>query len=171
VLAKEAGEEKRFLILETNYKIYAYTCELYRGSWRDGVGDMDIELKRFGMIDLSGERGNGSVDGPAHVPRDCRETRRHAECYADGPIANELEIAILNLFVDIRIRYPNLVVGKLDRQNVKAAMEKGISAHQVGFPSERSAGGFPLPLVHVYLHLSKYNHYTVHHSVPRISRV
>lgn len=22
------GEEKRFLILETNYKIYAYTCEL-----------------------------------------------------------------------------------------------------------------------------------------------
>ncbi|RSH90861.1 RNA polymerase II transcription factor B 52 kDa subunit [Saitozyma podzolica] len=70
VLAKEAGEEKRFLILETNYKIYAYT-------------------------------------------------------------SNELEIAILNLFVDIRIRYPNLVVGKLDRQNVKAAMEKGISAHQI----------------------------------------
>lgn len=33
--------------------------------------------------------------------------------------------------MDIRIRYPNLVVGKLDRQNVKAAMEKGISAHQI----------------------------------------
>lgn len=46
-------------------------------------------------------------------------------------IANELEIAILNLFVDIRIRYPNLVVGKLDRQHVKAAMEKGISAAQI----------------------------------------
>lgn len=45
--------------------------------------------------------------------------------------ANELEIAILNLFVDIRIRYPNLVVGKLDRQHVKAAMEKGISARQI----------------------------------------
>ncbi|WVR06593.1 hypothetical protein IAU60_003625 [Kwoniella sp. DSM 27419] len=64
------ADEKRFLILETNYKIYAYT-------------------------------------------------------------SNELEIAILNLFVDIRIRYPNLVVGKLDRKNVKAAMEKGISAHQI----------------------------------------
>jgi len=37
----------------------------------------------------------------------------------------------LNLFVDIKIRYPNLVVGKLDRTHVKAAMEKGISAHQV----------------------------------------
>ena len=45
--------------------------------------------------------------------------------------ANELEIAILNLFVDIRIRYRNLVVGKLDRKNVKAAMEKGISAYQI----------------------------------------
>lgn len=33
--------------------------------------------------------------------------------------------------MDIKIRYPNLVVGKLDRQNVKAAMEKGISAHQI----------------------------------------
>ncbi|WWC62915.1 uncharacterized protein I303_105513 [Kwoniella dejecticola CBS 10117] len=64
------ADEKRFLILETNYKIYAYT-------------------------------------------------------------SNELEIAILNLFVDIRIRYPNLVVGKLDRKNVKSAMEKGISANQI----------------------------------------
>ena len=43
---------------------------------------------------------------------------------------NELEIAILNLFVDIKIRYKNMVVGKLDRKNVKAAMEKGISANQ-----------------------------------------
>ncbi|KAK8858851.1 hypothetical protein IAR55_003081 [Kwoniella newhampshirensis] len=66
----QSADEKRFLILETNYKIYAYT-------------------------------------------------------------SNELEIAILNLFVDIRIRYPNLVVGKLDRKNVKAAMEKGISAYQI----------------------------------------
>ncbi|KAK6907749.1 hypothetical protein I203_101750 [Kwoniella mangroviensis CBS 8507] len=66
----QEADEKRFLILETNYKIYAYT-------------------------------------------------------------SNELEIAILNLFVDIRIRYPNLVVGKLDRKNVKSAMEKGISANQI----------------------------------------
>jgi hypothetical protein len=66
----QSADDKRFLILETNYKIYAYT-------------------------------------------------------------SNELEIAILNLFVDIRIRYPNLVVGKLDRSHVKAAMDKGISAKQI----------------------------------------
>ncbi|KAL0240587.1 hypothetical protein I308_106385 [Cryptococcus tetragattii IND107] len=69
-IQSQSADDKRFLILETNYKIYAYT-------------------------------------------------------------SNELEIAILNLFVDIRIRYPNLVVGKLDRQHVKAAMEKGISARQI----------------------------------------
>ncbi|ORX37154.1 transcription factor Tfb2-domain-containing protein [Kockovaella imperatae] len=68
--ASQSADEKRFLVLETNYKIYAYT-------------------------------------------------------------SNELEIAILNLFVDIRIRYRNLVVGKLDRKNVKSAMEKGISAYQI----------------------------------------
>lgn len=66
----QSADDKRFLILETNYKIYAYT-------------------------------------------------------------SNELEIAILNLFVKIRIRYPNLVVGILDRAPVKAAMDKGISAYQI----------------------------------------
>lgn len=65
-----SADDKRFLILETNYRVYAYT-------------------------------------------------------------SNELEIAILNLFVNITIRYPNLVVGHLDRKHVKAAMDKGISAYQI----------------------------------------
>lgn len=46
-------------------------------------------------------------------------------------LANELQIAILNLFVDIRVRYPNLIVGKLERDTVKRAMEEGITASQV----------------------------------------
>lgn len=50
---------------------------------------------------------------------------------ADTWKANELEIAILNLFVDIRVRYPNLIVGKLERDTVKRAMEEGITASQV----------------------------------------
>jgi transcription initiation factor TFIIH subunit 4 len=47
--------------------------------------------------------------------------------------ANELQIAILNLFVDIRVRYPNLIVGKLERDTVKRAMEEGITASQVSY--------------------------------------
>ncbi|KAJ9100937.1 hypothetical protein QFC19_005333 [Naganishia cerealis] len=69
-MGSAADGGKGFLILETNYKIYAYT-------------------------------------------------------------SNELQIAILNLFVDIRVRYPNLIVGKLERDTVKRAMEEGITAGQV----------------------------------------
>ena len=47
--------------------------------------------------------------------------------------ANELEIAILNLFIDIRTRYPNLIVGRLERDTVKDAMKNGITAAQVRF--------------------------------------
>jgi transcription initiation factor TFIIH subunit 4 len=83
----QAADEKKFIILETNYKIYAYT--------------------------------GGSLSGRMWV------------CHVNVRAENELEIAILALFVDIRIRYKNLVVGKLDRANVKKAMEMGISAHQV----------------------------------------
>lgn len=46
--------------------------------------------------------------------------------------ANELEIAILNLFIEIRVRYPNMVIGRLARDNVKKAMDNGITASQVG---------------------------------------
>lgn len=90
-IQSQSADDKRFLILETNYKIYAYTCKLA------------IYLLLRAILAIVSDHG----------------------------AANELEIAILNLFVDIRIRYPNLVVGKLDRQHVKAAMEKGISARQI----------------------------------------
>ncbi|KAJ9099238.1 hypothetical protein QFC21_004118 [Naganishia friedmannii] len=69
-LGSQQDGDKGFLILETNYKVYAYT-------------------------------------------------------------SNELQIAILNLFVDIRVRYPNLIVGKLERDTVKRAMEEGITASQI----------------------------------------
>lgn len=54
-----------------------------------------------------------------------------------GLPANELEIAILNLFIDIKVRYPNLIVGKLERETVKRAMDEGITAQQVRTWSSR----------------------------------
>jgi hypothetical protein len=80
--------DKRFLILETNYKVYAYTC------------------------------------------------RFHA--WSTLTVANELEIAILNLFIEIRVRYPNMVIGRLARDNVKKAMDNGITASQVSIGTARS---------------------------------
>ena len=63
-------EEQGYLILETNYRVYAYT-------------------------------------------------------------ANLLRIAILNLFVTLKSRLPNLVIGQITRHSVKSALNKGITADQI----------------------------------------
>ncbi len=44
---------------------------------------------------------------------------------------NPLQIAILNLFVALKSRFPNLVVGALTRESVKRALDNGITADQV----------------------------------------
>lgn len=66
-----AEEERGFVILETNYKVYAYT-------------------------------------------------------------SNKLRIDVLNLFVHIKSRFPNLVTGVITRDSVKEALSNGIGAEQVG---------------------------------------
>ncbi|KAL4403085.1 RNA polymerase II transcription factor B 52 kDa subunit [Malassezia pachydermatis] len=63
-------EEQGYLIVETNYRVYAYTSNLLR-------------------------------------------------------------IAILNLFVTLKSRLPNLVIGQLTRYSVKSALNKGITADQI----------------------------------------
>lgn len=44
---------------------------------------------------------------------------------------NPLEIAVLNLFITMKYRFPNLVVGMLTRESVRKALSNGISAEQV----------------------------------------
>ncbi|KAG6817623.1 hypothetical protein H0H87_006251 [Tephrocybe sp. NHM501043] len=65
-----SGPQDRFIVLETNYRIYAYT---------------------------------------------------------DNP----LQTAVLNLFVSLKYRFPNLVVGSITRDSVKKALNNGISADQI----------------------------------------
>jgi transcription initiation factor TFIIH subunit 4 len=38
---------------------------------------------------------------------------------------------VLNLFVSLKYRFPNLVVGSITRESVKKALDNGISAEQV----------------------------------------
>jgi transcription initiation factor TFIIH subunit 4 len=66
----EEAEEKGYVILETNYRIYAYT-------------------------------------------------------------SNPLRIAVLNLFVTLKSRFPNLVMGVITRDSVKSALANGITAEQI----------------------------------------
>ena len=44
---------------------------------------------------------------------------------------NPLQIAVLNLFVTLKSRFPNLVIGAITRDSVKKALTNGITADQV----------------------------------------
>jgi hypothetical protein len=47
---------------------------------------------------------------------------------------NPLQTAVLNLFVTLKARFPNLVVGQITRESVKKALMNGITAEQVEPP-------------------------------------
>jgi len=55
------------------------------------------------------------------------ETNYRLYAYTDNP----LQIAVLNLFCALKSRFPNLVVGALNRDSVKRALENGITADQI----------------------------------------
>lgn len=47
-------------------------------------------------------------------------------------VDNPLQTAVLNLFVSVKSRFPNLVVGSITRESVRKALVNGITAEQVG---------------------------------------
>ncbi|KAF8224157.1 transcription factor Tfb2 [Tricholoma matsutake] len=55
------------------------------------------------------------------------ETNYRIYAYTDNP----LQTAVLNLFVSLKYRFPNLVVGSITRDSVKKALSNGISADQI----------------------------------------
>ncbi|RDB25820.1 RNA polymerase II transcription factor B subunit 2 [Hypsizygus marmoreus] len=55
------------------------------------------------------------------------ETNYRIYAYTDNP----LQTAVLNLFVSLKYRFPNLVVGSITRDSVKKALANGISADQI----------------------------------------
>ncbi|KAI0359926.1 transcription factor Tfb2 [Trametes cingulata] len=55
------------------------------------------------------------------------ETNYRLYAYTDNP----LQIAVLNLFVTLKSRFPNLVIGSITRDSVKKALANGITADQI----------------------------------------
>ncbi|KAL4062894.1 transcription factor Tfb2-domain-containing protein [Scleroderma citrinum] len=55
------------------------------------------------------------------------ETNYRIYAYTDNP----LQTAVLNLFVTMKYRFPNLVVGMLTRESVRKALSNGITADQI----------------------------------------
>lgn len=87
LMQSTGSSSEGFIILETNYRLYAYT------GIRNCLDRMDWVL-------------SGHIDNP-------------------------LQTAVLNLFVALKSRFPNLVVGSITRDSVKKALANGISADQV----------------------------------------
>lgn len=90
--ATGSGESKGegFIVLETNYRIYAYT------------GPLILRISRTNL-------------------------NRFYWHLSDNP----LQTAVLNLFINLKSRFPNLVVGSITRDSVKRALMNGITADQV----------------------------------------
>ena len=55
------------------------------------------------------------------------ETNYRVYAYTDSP----LQIAILSLFVSMKARFPNMVVGMITRESIRQAFVNGITADQV----------------------------------------
>ncbi|KAF9211244.1 RNA polymerase II transcription factor B 52 kDa subunit [Podila verticillata] len=55
------------------------------------------------------------------------ETNYRMYAYTDSP----LQIAVLNLFVHLRDRFPNMVTGVVTRDSIRRALSKGITADQI----------------------------------------
>lgn len=86
-----SGSKEGFIVLETNYRVYAYT------------GIFSSSSFVFTMQLLT-------------------------SCAC---VENPLQTAVLNLFVSLKYRFPNLVVGSITRESVRKALTNGITADQV----------------------------------------
>ncbi|EGN99192.1 hypothetical protein SERLA73DRAFT_90464 [Serpula lacrymans var. lacrymans S7.3] len=69
----------------------------------------------------------GTSGGPQSQGFIVLETNYRIYAYTDKP----LQTAVLNLFITMKYRFPNLVVGMLTRESVKKALSNGISAEQI----------------------------------------
>lgn len=55
------------------------------------------------------------------------ETNYRVYAYTSNP----LQIAVLNLFITFKSRFPNLVIGMITRESIKSALSNGITADQI----------------------------------------
>lgn len=75
-------------------------------------------------------------------------------CRTDNP----LQTAVLNLFVSLKSRFPNLVVGNLTRDSVKKALTNGITADQVCRRNMQQIRTYTLFAVQIIKYLTAHAH-------------
>lgn len=122
-----------FIVVETNYRLYAYTGESGRG-WvgREWGG------KRHRRKSSSGYVYCVVYVAPRHLFLHLRvgleESRAgqppHSSSFIPGS-ESELQIALIALFSEMLYRFPNMVVAQVTRESVQQAIASGITAQQV----------------------------------------
>lgn len=80
----------------------------------EGSGGKDLEH----VVAEAGESQLGQI---------ILETNFKLYAYTNSP----LEIAILNLFVHLRVRFANMVIGQITRESIRKALYNGITAEQI----------------------------------------
>ena len=76
-------------------------------------------------------------------------------CRSTCSVDNPLQTAVLNLFVSMKSRFSNLVVGSITRESVRKALANGITADQVRIGPPSRCHRLPIPpcpssAIHVY---------------------
>ena len=80
-----------------------------------------VESAKAGTVAIAGAT-SGSDQGYIVL-----ETNYRIYAYTSNP----LQIAVLHLFVSLRSRFPNLVIGMITRESIKSALSNGITAQQI----------------------------------------
>lgn len=68
-----------------------------------------------------------SEAGESQLGQIILETNFKLYAYTNSP----LEIAILNLFVNLKVRFANMVIGQITRESIRKALYNGITADQI----------------------------------------
>eukprot|EP01040_Poterioochromonas_malhamensis_P001897 gene1897-2030_t len=71
--------------------------------------------------------GGGTGDDHRHRLTIIVETNLQVTAY----VTNDLHVALLRLFIDIHIRFPNMIIGRITREKSKQAFKTGIKSSQM----------------------------------------
>lgn len=116
-----------FIVVETNYRLYAYTGEAGGGQGKD-TGENSVMATFPGW---SVERSGIELEGGARGRQVCAPSS-----FLSLPEPeSELQIALIALFSEMLYRFPNMVVAQVTRESVQQAIASGITAQQVALLS------------------------------------
>lgn len=137
-------DARGFVVVETNYRIYAYTGlspdvpKCPRGVTRDPGTPPTFTDRLSHSVPLCPRCSSLPVLTPVS-PCPPLSLCPHCPLVPVSP-DSELQVALIALFSELLYRFPNLVVAQVTRDSVQAAIANGITADQVGTPGTRRGG-------------------------------